>query len=117
MDREWLSVAETAAFLGISTRTIRRWIHQGKLDAELQPGRHGPQYAIAREAAEALGRRDQPVPLDALTHQLAQLQHQFTRLQRQFEELRQLCLDLRHEHESLRGRLADPARRAADENE
>ncbi|HET7037769.1 MAG TPA: helix-turn-helix domain-containing protein [Thermomicrobiaceae bacterium] len=111
-------MTETADLLGISTRTVRRWIHQGKLASELQPGRHGPQYAIARAVAEALRQeRDKPAPLDALVRQLTQLQHQFTLLQGQFEDLRQLCFDLRHEQESLRRQLAHLRQKAASDDE
>jgi hypothetical protein len=32
--------------LGVSTRTLRRWIHAGKLQAELRPGPYGQQYLV-----------------------------------------------------------------------
>jgi excisionase family DNA binding protein len=35
-----------AKHLGVSTRTLRRWIHAGKLQAELRPGPYGQQYVV-----------------------------------------------------------------------
>lgn len=48
-----LTLREAAEELGVSPRTIRRWIGMGKLPAELQPSRYGPQYAIAWEHIDA----------------------------------------------------------------
>ncbi len=45
----YLSIAEAAERLGKSTRTVRRWIQQGKLKAELQPGPYGEEYRIPAE--------------------------------------------------------------------
>jgi excisionase family DNA binding protein len=38
MSDEWFSLDKAAKHLGVSTRTLRRWIHAGKLQAELRPG-------------------------------------------------------------------------------
>ena len=35
---EWFTLERAARHLGVSSRTLRRWIKSGKLDAELQPG-------------------------------------------------------------------------------
>lgn len=60
-----LTLREAADELGVSTQTIRRWISAGKLPAELQSSRYGPQYAIewehvdaARDLVRVLNRRD-----------------------------------------------------------
>jgi excisionase family DNA binding protein len=42
----WLNITEAAAYLGVSTKTIRRWIHAGTVRAELRPGRTRPQYVV-----------------------------------------------------------------------
>ena len=39
LDRDWLSVAQTAAYLQISTRTVHRYLDSGRLSAsQLVPG-------------------------------------------------------------------------------
>jgi excisionase family DNA binding protein len=50
---EWLTLTEVAEQLSISPRTVRRWIHQGKLRAELRPGPYGPQYFVAADQLAA----------------------------------------------------------------
>lgn len=42
MDTEWLSVSQVAKALGISSKSVRRLIHSGRLrakDVSTQPGR------------------------------------------------------------------------------
>jgi excisionase family DNA binding protein len=46
MRDEWFSLDKAAKHLGVSTRTLRRWIHAGKLQAELRPGPYGQQYLV-----------------------------------------------------------------------
>jgi excisionase family DNA binding protein len=46
MSREWLTLSQAAEQLGISTRTLRRWIHDGKLRADLRLGPYGQQYLV-----------------------------------------------------------------------
>lgn len=46
MSDEWLTLDRAARHLGVSTRTLRRWIHAGKLQAELRPGPYGQQYLV-----------------------------------------------------------------------
>jgi excisionase family DNA binding protein len=43
---EWLSLDEVAQRLGVSSRTARRWIREGKIHAELRPGPTGPEYHV-----------------------------------------------------------------------
>jgi excisionase family DNA binding protein len=46
MGDEWFTLDKAAKHLGVSTRTLRRWIHAGKLQAELRPGPYGQQYLV-----------------------------------------------------------------------
>jgi excisionase family DNA binding protein len=46
MTDEWFTLDKAAKHLGVSTRTLRRWIHDGKLQAELRPGPYGQQYLV-----------------------------------------------------------------------
>jgi hypothetical protein len=41
-----VSIPEAARRLGLSIVTVRRRIKQGTLEAELQPGRRGPEYRV-----------------------------------------------------------------------
>lgn len=45
-----LSINEAAERLGVSARTVRRWIKAGRLQADMVNGPHGPQYFIPVEA-------------------------------------------------------------------
>ena len=39
LDRDWLSVAQTAAYLQVSTRTVHRYLDSGRLSySQLVPG-------------------------------------------------------------------------------
>ena len=49
MQGDWLTLPEAAAQLGISPRTVRRWIKEGKLRAELRSGPYGQQYYVSAE--------------------------------------------------------------------
>lgn len=103
---EWRSVSQAAELLGISTRTVRRWIHQGKLDADLRLSEHGPQYFIAQSAIDALRRsQERASPLEGLLHQIGQLHQQFAQLQQQLTELQYLHHTLRQEYEALLSQL------------
>jgi excisionase family DNA binding protein len=46
MSSQGLSIAQAACKLGISTRTVRRYIKAGKIKAELIDGRFGEEYRI-----------------------------------------------------------------------
>ena len=45
-ETDWLTLPDAAQQLGISPRTIRRWIKEGKVGAELRPGPYGQQYYV-----------------------------------------------------------------------
>jgi MerR family copper efflux transcriptional regulator len=46
MSSQGLSIAQTARKLGISTRTVRRYIKAGKIKAELVSGQFGEEYRV-----------------------------------------------------------------------
>jgi excisionase family DNA binding protein len=46
---DWLTLQEAAQQLDISSRTARRWVKEGRLEAEMRPGPYGPQYFIDPE--------------------------------------------------------------------
>ena len=49
-----MSISQSAKKLGVSTRTIRRYIKAGKIKAELVTGRFGAEYRIAELPLELL---------------------------------------------------------------
>jgi len=46
MSSQRLTIAQAAKSLGVSTRTIRRFIKSGKIEADLVPGPFGQEYRI-----------------------------------------------------------------------
>ena len=46
MSKQGLAIAQAARVLGVSSRTVRRFIKSGKIDAELVPGPFGQEYRI-----------------------------------------------------------------------
>ncbi|GAH79095.1 unnamed protein product [marine sediment metagenome] len=46
MSRQDLTIAQAAQSLGVSSRTVRRFIKSGKIKAELVPGPFGEEYRI-----------------------------------------------------------------------
>jgi predicted ArsR family transcriptional regulator len=42
----WLPIQDAAQHLGVSIATVRRRIKMGTLEAELQPGKRGPEYRV-----------------------------------------------------------------------
>ena len=46
MSRDGMTINQAAETLGVSTRTIRRYIKAGKIRAELFPGAFGEEYRI-----------------------------------------------------------------------
>ena len=65
MSRQGLTIAQAAKELGVSTRTVRRFIKSGKVDAELVPGPFGQEYRIL-ELPAALHKKE---PLDNTAYQ------------------------------------------------
>jgi excisionase family DNA binding protein len=54
-----MTIAQAAKRLGVSTRTIRRFIKSGKIQAELVPGTFGDEYRIGELPSEL--RNQEPV--------------------------------------------------------
>ena len=52
MSRQSYSIAEAAKVLGVSSRTVRRYIKSGKINAELVIGPFGQEYRIPELPAE-----------------------------------------------------------------
>ncbi len=46
MSRQGFTISEAARELGVSSRTVRRFIKSGKIEAELVPGPFGEEYRI-----------------------------------------------------------------------
>ena len=42
----WQSIGDAADYLGVSTKTVRRWIRCGSVRAELRPGTTRSQYVV-----------------------------------------------------------------------
>lgn len=53
------TIKQVSEQLQLSERTIRRWIHAGRLYAVEFPGRYGSEYRIPESAITALGFRVQ----------------------------------------------------------
>ena len=51
-DDELLSIQEAGQRLGVSAKTVRRWIHSGRLPAHKQLGPYGEQYRVPIEAVQ-----------------------------------------------------------------
>jgi MerR family copper efflux transcriptional regulator len=49
------TIAEAATSLGVSTRTIRRLIRSGRIQAELVPGKFGQEYRILELPSDVYG--------------------------------------------------------------
>lgn len=49
-DGDGLNIREAAEQLGVSPRTVRRWIRDGKIQAAKVPGPYGPEWRIPAEA-------------------------------------------------------------------
>jgi DNA-binding transcriptional MerR regulator len=62
---EWLSLAAVAERLGVSPRTARRWIREGKIHAELREGPGGPEYHVPEGQIETAAAIRDAMPEDA----------------------------------------------------
>jgi len=60
MSRQDLTIAQAARSLGVSSRTVRRFIKSGKIHAELVPGPFGQEYRILKLPPELR----KPKPID-----------------------------------------------------
>jgi predicted DNA-binding transcriptional regulator AlpA len=55
--RRILTLAESAAYIGKSTKTVRRYIKKGLLPGEMVDGKFGPEIRIPRKSLDSLARR------------------------------------------------------------
>ena len=60
MSGQGLTISEAARALGVSSRTVRRFIKSGKIQAELVPGPFGQEYRVLELPAEL----HKPQPID-----------------------------------------------------
>ena len=60
MSRQGLTIAQAAKSLGVSSRTIRRYIKSGMIQAELVPGPFGEEYRIFDLSSDL----QKPKPID-----------------------------------------------------
>jgi len=67
MSRQSFTIAEAARSLGLSSRTVRRFIKSGKIDAELVLGPFGQEYRILELPAELR----KPKPIDSTPGQIS----------------------------------------------
>lgn len=115
MNTSWLTIADAAAQLGVSHKTIRRYLHTGKLLGQQAPTSHGPQWYIDPQSLEPLdtpgqtpGRTIEIIPpdpdstpgqiLNRLTTTILELQ---TELHDQQATLHQIAETLAQLHETL----------------
>lgn len=57
-----VSLREAADQVGVSLRTMRRYVREGTVKATLTTGRHGPEYRIEPDHVEELRQRRDDVP-------------------------------------------------------
>jgi MerR family copper efflux transcriptional regulator len=62
---EWQTLAAVAARLGVSERTARRWIREGKIHAELREGPDGVEYHVHEGQIETAAAIRLHMPEDA----------------------------------------------------
>ena len=87
MSKQGLTIVQAAESLGVSTRTVRRFIKAGKIDAEMVPGPFGQEYRI-RELPTHLGKK-KPLdnnPYPTSTQTLVQTPVQLTDIIRELQE-------------------------------
>ncbi len=65
MSKQGLTIAQAARSLGVSSRTVRRFIKSGKIHAELVPGPFGQEYRILELPLELR----KPKPVDDTPYQ------------------------------------------------
>ena len=65
MPAEWQTLAAVAARLGVSPRTARRWIREGKIHAELREGPGGVEYHVPEAQIETAAAIRAAMPADA----------------------------------------------------
>ncbi len=87
MSGQGLTISEAARALGVSSRTVRRFIKSGKIPAELAPGPFGQEYRILELPPEL----HKPKPVDntpghTLSHTFSQTPSQIMDIMRELQE-------------------------------
>ena len=59
MSKQGMTIAEAAKSLGVSSRTVRRYVKSGKIHAEMVPGPFGQEYRIIELPVEF--RKEKPL--------------------------------------------------------
>lgn len=109
-----VSLRDAAAQLGVSPRTMRRYVRQGGVDASLVVGRNGPEYRLdAETVAQLAGSRGQggqatrgqvvgPVTDTVAMTLASRIEQDVAALERAWSRV----ADLERENAELRGQLA-----------
>jgi MerR family copper efflux transcriptional regulator len=107
---DWFTIERAAKHLGVSTRTLRRWIKAGKLEAELRPGPYGHQYLVpqssvaGREVVRDLARAEREADRESVSRVLeSHLAERESVLAREITSLRE---ELQATRTTLEERLA-----------
>ena len=114
--QEWITPTEAADQLGVSDRTARRWIREGKLRAMLGPSMAGEEYRVdAEHVADAQGirdivlserRLDPAVVAHTLEYYLSQPPSRLSATLRELRaEIRHMAREQRRRERALRGEL------------
>ena len=83
MASQGLTIAQAARSLGVSSRTVRRFIKSGKISAELVPGPFGQEYRILELPPDL----HKPKPIDNTPSQTpSQLPSQLMDIMRELQE-------------------------------
>ena len=98
MSGQGLTVAEAAEALGVSQRTVRRYIKSGKIKADLVPGHYGMEYRISElsHAVPAAAGLDNALPsaLDKALDMVKVLQQEKAELYAQVAYFQSQCRHL-----------------------
>ena len=87
MSRQELTIAQAAKSLGVSTRTVRRFIKSGKIGAELVDGAFGQEYRIRKLPAKLYKKKPEEKPVDNIPYPTpVQTPVQFIDLVRELQE-------------------------------
>jgi excisionase family DNA binding protein len=69
------SVRECAVYLGVSTKTVRRYIKRGVLKHSLIPGKHGHEIQVTKKSLDSL--RGQIRPMSKVKEDLREVSRLF----------------------------------------
>ncbi len=123
MDPTWPTIEEAATQIGVSTKTVRRYLRDGKLTGAQHPGRYGPQWRIDPQSLATLdaygqhhGQQIEIIPPDHAGTPVQIIDRLTTTITELQEELREQRTTIQHMAEDLTqmraalDRLAPPRR-------